>query len=159
MGKKVVLLPLGKIEGKKIPNTSSPLFTLTHDKDVLVDKPNLLAFIVKQDNFDSLTTTIPTEVSTLLAEFPKLCQNPTSLPLLRNIQHKIDLAPGSSLPNMPHNRMNPQEYKILHDQIQELLDKVHIQPSTNLCAVPILLAPKKDGNIAPKKGWLLAYLC
>ena len=42
----------------------------------------------------------------------------TSLPPLRNIQHTVDLMFDSTLPNLPHYRMNPREYKILHEQIE-----------------------------------------
>ena len=51
--------------------------------------------------------------------------------------------PGSTLPNLPHYRMNPREYKILHEQIEELLSKGHIQPSLSPLLFQLYLLPKK----------------
>jgi hypothetical protein len=43
-------------------------------------------------------------------------------------------------------RTNPKETKEIQCQVQELLDKGYVRESRSLCAVPIILVPKKDGS-------------
>ncbi|GJT73641.1 transposon ty3-I gag-pol polyprotein [Tanacetum coccineum] len=56
---------------------------------------------------DVMENAIPAVIKPSLAEFGKIVTDDTSdaLPPLRNIQHQIDLIPGSSLPNLTHYRM------------------------------------------------------
>ena len=61
------------------------------------------------------TIDIPTKVQEVLADFPDLYPNEllNELPPMQNIQHHIDLVPGTSLPNLPHYRMSLTEHEEL----------------------------------------------
>ncbi|XP_078443736.1 uncharacterized protein LOC144713115 [Wolffia australiana] len=88
------------------------------------------------------------EIEALVSEFGDAFPDelPGGLPPMRNIQHAIDLVPSTTLPNLPHYRMEPQKYVELLRQLRDLLEKGLIQESLSPCTVPALLATKKDGT-------------
>nr|GMD06148.1 uncharacterized protein LOC109184063 [Ipomoea batatas] len=83
-----------------------------------------------------------------MQEFDDVCPEelPAGLPPLRGIEHQIDLVPRMPLPNRPAYRCNPGETKEIQKQVNELLAKGQIRESLSLCAVPVLIVPKKDGS-------------
>jgi len=89
---------------------------------------------------------LPVEIDDLLKEFADVVleELPSELPSLRDIQHAIDLVPGSQLPNLPHYRLNPTKRAELNKQVQELLSKGFVRHSMSPHAIPALLIPKKD---------------
>ena len=88
------------------------------------------------------------DVSHWLDEFSDvmLDELPDKLPLLRDIQHTIDLVLRSQFPNLPRCKMNPLERTKLNRQIKGLLVKAFVHHSLSPYVVPVLLNPKKDGT-------------
>ena len=107
-----------------------------------------LALVTKKVPSDSSIVDVPLEVKNLLDDFVDMVPDelPSELPPLRDIQHAIDLVPGSQLPNLPHYRMNPKERDELNRQVEGLLERGFVRHSVSPCAVPALLTPKKDGS-------------
>ena len=66
------------------------------------------------------------------------------LPPQRVVEFGIELHPGTSPISMTPHRMAPIELQELKVQLQELLDKGFIRPSTSPWGAPVLFAKKKD---------------
>ena len=58
---------------------------------------------------------VPDEAKGLVEEFADVftVEIPDELPPLSDIQHQIDIVPGSSFPNHPHYHMSPKEHEEL----------------------------------------------
>ena len=75
---------------------------------------------------------------------------PDDLPGLspdRDVEFTIDLLPGTNPISLTPYRMAPAELRELKVQLQELVDKGFIQPSTSPWGAPVLFVRKKDGTL------------
>lgn len=70
-----------------------------------------------------------------------------SLPPHREIEFSIDLVPSTTSISMAPYHFAPAELSELKIQLQKLLDKGFIRPSTSLWGAPALFAKKKDVDL------------
>jgi len=98
-------------------------------------------------NTNELDESLPSFIVSLLQEYEDVFPNdvPSGLPPIKGIEHQT-VVPGTSIPNQLAYRSDPEETKELQRQVEELMAKGHIGESMSLCAVPVLLVPKKDGT-------------
>ena len=69
------------------------------------------------------------------------------LPPQRDVDFGIELHPGTSTISMTPHRMAPVELQELRVQLQGLLDKGFMKPSTSPWGAPVLFAKKKGKTL------------
>jgi hypothetical protein len=86
------------------------------------------------------------QVDWIVEEYKDIFSSPIGVPTHYQVKHPIDLTLGAPLPNGPiyhHSLMENDEIK---HQIQDLLQKGNIIPSSSPCESPIVLVYKKYGT-------------
>src|SRR5262245_14562445 len=88
------------------------------------------------------------ELPRVVNEFPEVFLDDLSgLPPEREVEFGIDLVPGTEPISIPPYRLAPAELKELRKQLEDLLAKGFIRPSTSSWGAPVLFAAKKDGTL------------
>lgn len=84
----------------------------------------------------------------IISEYPDVVSDDLhGLPPVREVEYLIDLVPGTTpLAKSPY-RLAPSEVREIITQIQELLDKGFIRPSSSPWGTLVLFVKKKDGTI------------
>ena len=82
----------------------------------------------------------------ILTKYQNVFELPTWVPSHCQVRDSIDLTLGIPLPNEPVYRRSVLENDEIKRQIQKLIQKGHIHPSTSPYGSPIVLAKKKDGT-------------
>ncbi|CAF1432643.1 unnamed protein product [Rotaria sordida] len=104
----------------------------------------------KTDNDVSLINTDLDEhqkeqIKQLIQQFPNVFNEQPGR--TKKTQHQINLVPGAQPFNSPPFRYAPIRKQIIEQNIKEMLDQGIISPSTSPWASPVILVPKKDGNL------------
>ncbi|KAL3692137.1 hypothetical protein R1sor_005788 [Riccia sorocarpa] len=89
------------------------------------------------------------ELRDILSEYSDILTDelPEELPPRREVDHKIELVPGSAPPSKAAYRMNQPEMLELKRQLGELMDRGYIRTSKSPFGAPVLFAKKKDGKM------------
>ncbi|KAJ9544268.1 hypothetical protein OSB04_023975 [Centaurea solstitialis] len=83
----------------------------------------------------------------VVREFPEVFpEELPGLPPPRLVEFHIDLVPGAGPIAKSPYRLAPSEMQELSKQLQELLDKGFIRPSSSPWGAPVLFVKKKDGS-------------
>ncbi|WVZ63357.1 LOW QUALITY PROTEIN: hypothetical protein U9M48_012994 [Paspalum notatum var. saurae] len=89
----------------------------------------------------------PTEGIRVVCEYPDVF--PEELPGMppdREVEFLIELLPGTAPIAKRQYRVAPKEQELIKENIDELLGKGFIRPSSSLWAFPVLFVDKKDGS-------------
>eukprot|EP00253_Pinus_taeda_P016125 PITA_16125 len=86
------------------------------------------------------------DLEKVVSEYDILFQECKGLPPKKEIVHDINFQQDAPLPNIGMYRLPALENVEIKKQVQELLDKGFIRPSTSPCGSPIILVRKKYGS-------------
>jgi hypothetical protein len=103
---------------------------------------------------ESMDPSAHVSIATNLEETPVVCDYPDvfpddlpGMPPDRDIEFVTELQPGTTPISKRAYRMPPKELAVLKNQLQELLDKGFIRPSSSPWGCPALFVKKKDGSL------------
>ncbi|GJP56271.1 hypothetical protein CLOM_g15346, partial [Closterium sp. NIES-68] len=127
-----------------------PVETLARfEKDVKRTDTGFLAIATEVENDGEKATETPEKIKELLKEFQDILPDdlPNELPPYRTHQHEIVEEPGSKPTFRAPYRLSPTELTDMKKQIEYLLAKGLIRPSTSPYGAPVLFTPKPDGSL------------
>ncbi|GJP56899.1 hypothetical protein CLOM_g15956 [Closterium sp. NIES-68] len=119
------------------------------EKDVERTDTGFLAIATEVENDREKTSEPPGKIMELLKEFQDILPDdlPNELPPYPTHQHEIVEEPGSKPTFRAPYRLSPTELTDMKKQIEYLLAKELIRPSTSPYGAPVLFTPKPDGSL------------
>ncbi|GJP69758.1 hypothetical protein CLOP_g772 [Closterium sp. NIES-67] len=118
-------------------------------KDVKRTDTGFLAIATEVETDGEKTSEPPGKIKELLKEFQDILPDdlPNELPPYQTHQHGIVEEPGSKPTFRAPYQLSPTELTDMKKQIEYLLAKGLIRPSTSPYSAPVLFTPKLDGSL------------
>ncbi|GJS70172.1 putative reverse transcriptase domain-containing protein [Tanacetum coccineum] len=145
-GEKVVRIPYGNktliVEGDKGGSRLKIISCIKAHKYVEQGCHLFLAHVMKKKSKEKRMEDVP-----VIRDFPEVFpEELPGLPPPRQVEFQIDLVLGAAPVARAPYRLAPSEMKELSVQLQELLEKGFIRPSSSPWGAPVLFVKKKDGS-------------
>ena len=143
MGEKPVMVPAKVKQATKLKLLSALQFM----KGVKRQEPTFVAVLAVYEVEGG--ELIPNEIKVVLKNYGDvmLDQLPKTLLTQREIDHQIELVPGSKPPAKAPYRMAPPELAELRKQLNDLLQAGFVRPTKALFGAPMLFQKKHDGSL------------
>src|SRR3954447_9949996 len=115
----------------------------------IAKKEEVYLCVIKNSDVDKQLDQLDPRVRPLLLEYKDVFPEelPHDLPPQRNVDHKIDVVPGSEPFKRGIYPLSQQQLKVLREELDRLLELGLIRPSISPYGVPVLFVPKKDGSL------------
>jgi hypothetical protein len=101
---------------------------------------------VQRLQMDDTSTSTPPALSALLVEYSDIFQEPTELPLEREVDHQIPLQPHDAIVNSRPYRLSFNQNDTMGSLILQLFKNKVIRPSVSPYSSPAILVKKKDDS-------------
>ncbi|GJR74881.1 putative reverse transcriptase domain-containing protein [Tanacetum coccineum] len=145
-GEKVVRIPYGNkmliVESDKGVSRLKVISCIKARKYVERGCHLFLAHVTEKKSKEKRLEDVP-----VIRDFPEVFpEELPGLPPPRQVEFRIDLVPGAAPVARAPYRLAPSEMRELSVQLQELLEKGFIRPSSSPWGAPVLFVKKKDGS-------------
>jgi hypothetical protein len=138
------------------PPSSISLISSKQCKKVIYQMGNFVFFMILSQNERNITSTSRVsaidlstqhkQVDNIVEEYYDIFSSPVGVPLHCQVNHPIDMTPNAPLHNGPVYHHFVLENEEIKRQIQELILKGNIYPSSSPCGSLIVRVQNKDGT-------------
>ncbi|CAI5460826.1 unnamed protein product [Closterium sp. Yama58-4] len=128
-----------------VPETTLARF----ERTVNESNTGYLALVMAAAEEEKPSSELPAAVKEVLEQYKDIMPDdlPTGVPPARTHEHEIVEEPGAKPVSRAPYRLSPTELTDMKKQIEYLLDRQLIRPSTSPYGAPVLFTPKPDGSL------------